>query len=888
MKKITLLSIAGLFQFVLLQAQAVITFNYTGAVQTYTVPPCVTSITIDAYGAQGGSGGGHGANMRGDFAVTPGDVLNIVVGQMGLAQVGGNAQNSAGGGGGSFVYTPANVLFVAAGGGGGKCPYTGSVPLTAQEDGNITLNGSADSDNISPGGINGNGGAVGIFANSWNDGGGGAGWLTPGGNATLGGKNAAGNWAGGNPYCGGGGGGCGGFGGYGGGGGGGNDYGGGGGGGGYSGGGGGNDPDHGGGAGSFNGGTNQVNTGGVQLGNGLVTITENAGAPTPGTITGSPTFCANGSGNYTIVAMPAATNYTWSVPVGAVINSGQGTTSINVTFGVTGGNVSVTADYACGTSLPQTLAVTISATPTVSFTVSPNATVCSGTNVTLTGTGASTYSWSGGITNAVPFVANATTTYTVTGTSGAGCTNTATATITVNTTPTVTFTATPATTVCASTSVTLTGAGASTYSWSGGITDAVPFNATTTTTYSLTGTAANGCTAIVPVTITVNPLPVVSYTANPGTTVCANTNVTLTGTGASTYVWSGGITDAVPFVPSASTMYTVTGTDGNGCSNTAMVMMTVNPLPTIVSAFNPQSPVCTGTLVTPFSTGASTYVWTGGVTEGIPFVGNTTTTYTVTGTDVNGCVNTTTTTLTVSNLSTVSFTVAPSATVCAGTLVTLTGTGAQSYTWSGGITDGSPFVANSSASYTVTGVNSTGCTGTAVATITVNTLPSVTATASDFSVCLTDPIVTLSGTPAGGTWSGSGVIGATFHPTIAGLGTSAAVYAVTNSNGCTDSAWATIVVNACVGIHETTFENGVEVFPNPNSGVFTIAVNANVGEMKIEMFDLQGRVVFASQENNVNAGFTKQISMENVSDGLYMLKLTTATQQQLIKVTVQK
>ena len=63
-------------------------------------------------------------------------------------------------------------------------------------------------------------------------------------------------------------------------------------------------------------------------------------------------------------------------------------------------------------------------------TVSPSSTVCAGTAVTLSGTGASSYSWTGGVTNGTAFTPGATATYTVTGTTN-GCSNTATQTITV-------------------------------------------------------------------------------------------------------------------------------------------------------------------------------------------------------------------------------------------------------------------------------------------------------------------------------------------------------------------------------------------------------------------------------------------------------------------------
>ncbi|NBV09584.1 MAG: hypothetical protein EBS09_10830 [Flavobacteriia bacterium] len=77
------------------------------------------------------------------------------------------------------------------------------------------------------------------------------------------------------------------------------------------------------------------------------------------------------------------------------------------------------------------------------------------------------------------------------------------------------------------------------------------------------------------------------------------------------------------------------GTNANGCSDTAQVTVTVNALPT-VSAGNNQT-ICAGTAVTLNGSGATSYVWNNGVTNAIPFTPVSTQTYTVTGTNANGC-----------------------------------------------------------------------------------------------------------------------------------------------------------------------------------------------------------------------------------------------------------
>lgn len=95
------------------------------------------------------------------------------------------------------------------------------------------------------------------------------------------------------------------------------------------------------------------------------TVTVNTTPATPGGITqGSPSgsaVCKGANGvTYSIAAVAMATGYQWSVPSGATIISGQGTTAITVNWGTAAsGNVTVNATNACGTSANQSLAVTV-------------------------------------------------------------------------------------------------------------------------------------------------------------------------------------------------------------------------------------------------------------------------------------------------------------------------------------------------------------------------------------------------------------------------------------------------------------------------------------------------------------------------------------------------
>jgi len=262
---------------IIAQVTQTATYNYTGATQTFIVPVGVTSINVNGSGAQGGNTGANGARIIGDFAVTAGDVVTIMVGGQGATQ----ANNVGGGGGGTFIWntTTGNTLYVAAGGGGGRAGNSNSSQGGVGSATNTPTNSINGSGNATSGasGNGGSGGSAGAGGSS----GGGAGWFSNGTNG------AATTYVGGGgirPLLGGNGGssvnsGCGAipFGGYGGGGGGGGCSGAGGGGGGYNGGGGGNGWNgstwgSGAGGGSYNSGSNQVNSAGVQSGNGQVII----------------------------------------------------------------------------------------------------------------------------------------------------------------------------------------------------------------------------------------------------------------------------------------------------------------------------------------------------------------------------------------------------------------------------------------------------------------------------------------------------------------------------------------------------------------------------------------------------------------------------------------
>lgn len=456
------------------------------------------------------------------------------------------------------------------------------------------------------------------------------------------------------------------------------------------------------------------------------------------------------------------------------VNSGTGEVNL---VSSTPNIYTVTNTISAGGGCPAASATNTLTINAVPVTTVDDQTVCGGVPATLTAGGATSYVWSDGSTAGTLTASPSTTTsYTVTGTT-AGCSSSAVGTITTNTLPAITVNNA---TVCAGTSATLTASGSSSYSWStGSAVNTMSDSPVTTTSYTVTGTSA-GCSGSAIGTITVNPLPVVTVNSP---AICNGLSATLTASGATTYSWSDATTlNSKTVSPGATTPYTVIGTSA-GCSGSAIATVTVNQIPVITVN---STTICAGGSSILTANGGATYVWSTGA------AGNTITvspvssaTYTVSD-NTAGCSG--------SAIATVTVNVPPvvmvnSATICSGQSATLTASGAGNYAWSGGSVV-NPFIVSpaTSTSYTVTG-NPGGCSGSAVATITVNPLPIVTATST--SVCEgLSTILTASGA-ATYVWSNGDVTAST---TVSPSTNTA--YTVTGANafGCTSTAVGTVTL----------------------------------------------------------------------------------------------
>ena len=735
MKRFFSFVLAGLVCFQINAFSQTTTFNYTGTVQTYTVPAGVSAITVDVQGAMGGgvncaygnyqSIGGCGGRVQATVAVTPGHVLNITVGQKpgntGGGGYGGGGNDlaaftttwpGAGGGGATTIYdnTSATTLVIAGGGGGGGgdfCPSAGfgtGVGDIGGAGGGLTAGaGNANACGTGLGGSGGSqiaGGAGGVCLGTGTTGSFGA-----GANCTLG----VGSGAGGGGYYGGGSG--------------------------YEGGGGG-------GGSSYTNATfasSVTHTPGYNCANGIAIITVTCSA---GTVNGTLSICAGSTTNLT----DATAGGVWSSSTTAV-----GTISTTgVVTGLTAGTTTIS--YTAGGCSALAI-VTVYPVPSA---ISGTTSMCQGASTTLTDAVAGgvwgNSAGSGSVTNIGGVITGATAGTAIVSYSFGGGLCYQTTIVTVNASPgPINGTAS----VCTGLTTSLTdGVAGGTWSSSNPGVGSVSIGSgtvtgvsggTTTISYIMPGNC------YVTTTVTVNPVP---SAINGTLTVCQGSTTTLTNT-VGGGVWSS--TNLI--VGTISTTGIVTGISG-GTTTISYTSANCTPVTAVVTV-NPVSPisgapftVCTGLTAT--LTDALSGTWSSsntavaliGSASGV-ITGVSAGTATIVFTFLSGCTTN------------VTFTVNPSpvaisgpATLCNGNSASFSD-GTPGGTWTSSNTavgtvapSGGIVTAIGAGTTTVSYTLSAGCTSTAI--LTVNPVPAFISGTLNVCVGLS---TTLTDATAGGTWA---------------------------------------------------------------------------------------------------------------------------------------
>lgn len=328
-----------------------------------------------------------------------------------------------------------------------------------------------------------------------------------------------------------------------------------------------------------------------------------------------------------------------------------------------------------------------------------------------------------------------------------------------------------------------------------------------TYTTTLVITNARGCSDTTSLDITVNPLPF----AIPGndTALCIGDTIGLSASGGVSYIWTPGntmsdSTIATPLVfPTAETDYLLTVTDSNGCQDTAIITVAVNPLPTPV--LSPDREICIGQSANINAQGGISYSWTPGSTLSDSTISNpmaaptSTTTYQVLITDANGCQNTGSTDVVVNPLPITD--IVPAQSICQGESANLWATGGVGYIWRPAGTLNAPNSANPIATptgttnYIVTVTDTNGCQSNDTTQVIVNPIPNPSIT-PDTEICLGESIQLNVNGGASYSWSPAAGLSCVNCPDPIANPNATTTYTatVTSAQGCTITVTTTITV----------------------------------------------------------------------------------------------
>ncbi len=392
---------------------------------------------------------------------------------------------------------------------------------------------------------------------------------------------------------------------------------------------------------------------------------------------------------------------------------------------------------------------------------------------------------------------------------------------------------------------------------------------TATGTFNYTIPLTGGCgTVNATGTITVNPTPSPLITGD--TLICSGeTTVLSTGT-FSTYNWSnGGQTQSISVSPTSNTTYTVSVTDTNGCSGTASVNVTVNPLP-IVNISGSTS-ICNGQSTTLTATGGGSYQWSNGdntasitVNPAVP------TSYTVVVTNNSGCTDSATVNVSVFQQPTAQIT--GNSNMCSGQSYTLTASGGNNYLWNTGDTTSTINVSTSVDTVFIVTVSNGSCSASDTFNVTVSSNPTANA-GTDVTINQTQT-ATLTAT-GGGTylWTPAAGLDCDTCATVNAKPTETTTYCVTvtDANSCRDSACVIVTLDfICGEIFVPTIFS-----PNDDGNNDNLCVLGNcVQTLSFTIYSRWGEKVFETTDPRICWDGTYKGKIMNTGAFVYVLEAT--------------
>ena len=263
----------------------------------------------------------------------------------------------------------------------------------------------------------------------------------------------------------------------------------------------------------------------------------------------------------------------------------------------------------------------------------PDLYACSGGSVTLTGTGAQTYSWTPNVANGSTFTPSINQAYTLTGFDANGCSAWDQTNILLDN---FSIDAGQNLSICQGDSAVLTATGSPNIIWNNNdVSNGIPFYPLNSGYITAFASSPNGCLASDSVLLTINPAPTID--AGQDFFSCPGDSITLLASGANNLIWNGSIPNNTTLLPNASATYVVSGESNLGCTGSDTIQLFYGSFPDL-NAGQDQS-VCFGDEVTLTGTGGIFMFWDNAI-DGIPFIPQTSGSYVLNGASNDGCLGT--------------------------------------------------------------------------------------------------------------------------------------------------------------------------------------------------------------------------------------------------------